>query len=78
MLIIGSIGSDMRVRNERLGRLNHPFIQSQFKGYEFAKLALMYRNAIFNGFQHGWEPAPDIAQARAFGYPFKFVGYNAH
>ncbi len=50
--------SSMRSRNERLGRLNHPFVQAQFKGYEFAKLALMYQNAIFNGFQHGWEPTP--------------------
>ena len=48
--------SSMRIRNERLGRVNHPFVQSQFRGYEFSKLALMYQNAIFNGFQHGWEP----------------------
>lgn len=28
----------------------------EFKTYTFTKLALMYSNAIFNGFQSGWRP----------------------
>lgn len=28
----------------------------EFKAYTFTKLALMYSNAIFNGFQSGWRP----------------------
>ncbi len=49
--------SNIRLRNEKLILKNHPFIQKEFKSYSFSKLALMYSNAVFNGFESGWEPA---------------------
>ena len=48
--------SNIRLRNEKLIRKNHPFVQKEFKSYAFSKLALMYSNATFNGFESGWEP----------------------
>ena len=48
--------SNIRLRNEKLILKNHPFIQKEFKSYTFSKLALMYSNAVFNGFEAGWEP----------------------
>lgn len=48
--------STLRIRNEKLGRMNHILVQKEFKSYTFSKLALMYNNAVFNGFKSGWEP----------------------
>lgn len=48
--------SNIRLRNEKLILKKHPFIQKEFKSYTFSKLALMYSNAVFNGFESGWEP----------------------
>ena len=48
--------SNIRLRNEKLILKNHSFIQREFKSYTFSKLALMYSNAVFNGFETGWEP----------------------
>ena len=48
--------SNIRLRNEKLILKKHPFIQKEFKSYTFSKLALMYSNAVFNGFEAGWEP----------------------
>lgn len=48
--------SNIRLRNEKLVKMNHPIVQKEFKAYTFTKLALMYSNAIFNGFQSGWRP----------------------
>lgn len=48
--------NDIKIRNEKLRIIQVPFIQTQFKAYEFSKLALMYHNAIFNGLKSGWKP----------------------
>ncbi len=48
--------TSIRIRNEKLCRMNTPFVQKEFKTYTYSKLALMYQNAIFNGFSSGWQP----------------------
>lgn len=48
--------SNIKLRNEKLIMIRQPLIQKDFKTYTFSKLALMYQNAIFNGFKTGWEP----------------------
>ncbi len=48
--------SSIRTRNESLSKMNHVLVQKEFKSYTFSKLALMYNNAVFNGFKYGWEP----------------------
>ncbi|MBR1537478.1 MAG: HNH endonuclease [Treponema sp.] len=48
--------SNLRLRNEKLIGKIHPFVQKEFRSYTYSKLALMYSNAAFNGFESGWEP----------------------
>lgn len=48
--------NDIKIRNEKLRIIQVPFVQTQFKSYEFSKLTLMYHNAVFNGLKSGWEP----------------------
>lgn len=47
---------NLRLRNEKLRKMNHDFVQREFKSYTFSKLALMYQNAVFNGYRCGWMP----------------------
>ena len=48
--------SNLKRRNEALIKMKHILVQKEFKYYTFSKLALMYNNAVFNGFKPGWEP----------------------
>ena len=48
---------ELHSRNERLARMDKSLVREDFKSYTFSKLALMYQNAAFNGFECGWGPS---------------------
>lgn len=46
----------LNTRNQKLCNVNLPIVKEDFKTYSYSKLALMYNNAIFNGFEFNWKP----------------------
>ena len=51
-----------------------PMETQYFKSYSHAKLEQMYRSAIFNGFQSGWQPRTVVPLST---YGFGDGGYSA-
>lgn len=46
----------INLRNQKLCNVDLPVVKEDFKTYTYSKLALMYSNAIFNGFTPDWQP----------------------